>query len=202
MSSTKREKKLVTGNEDGYPYDNKSLLDSPDGEARIRRFIQMMVDLEKDPDKRSWMAELMPHLTVVSSSPATPHKGPTLIIRFEVKHIHSNAIGNLQGGCAATVFDYCSSLALALVNKPGHWWFLGVTRTLTTTLLRPVPVGEVVLIESEVVNAGRTLAHLKARMVRESDGVVLATCEHDKVNTDPPAEVIVPETKSKSESKL
>ena len=30
------------------------------------------------------------------------------------------------------------------------------------------------------------MAALRGAIVRESDGAVLCTCEHDKVNTDPP----------------
>lgn len=63
----------------------------------------------------------------------------------------------------------------------------GVSRNLSLTYLKPVPVGEKVLVECEIVSAGKKLCHLKGRMKRASDGVVLATCEHDKVSFDPPS---------------
>jgi hypothetical protein len=37
-----------------------------------------------------------------------------------------------------------------------------------------------VLVESEVVHAGKRLCSLKGVMKRESDGAVMATCEHGK----------------------
>lgn len=61
----------------------------------------------------------------------------------------------------------------------------GVTRTLNVTYLRPVPLGETVLVECEVVHAGKRLCALKGVMKRESDGAILTSCEHGKVSIDP-----------------
>lgn len=118
------------------------------------------------------------------SSTMTPH--PTVTFQFTVQPEHHNGLHNMHGGATASLFDWCTSIALALINKSGFWFFMGVTRTLSLTYLRPVPVGEVVLVECEVAHAGRKLCHLKGRMKRASDGVLLVTCEHDKVSTDPP----------------
>lgn len=76
-------------------------------------------------------------------------------------------------------------MALAPIAKPGFWAFAGVTRTLSVTYLRPVPEGEKVLIESEVVHAGKRLCTIKGVMKRESDGAVLTICEHGKASIDP-----------------
>lgn len=109
---------------------------------------------------------------------------------------------NLHGGCCATLFDWCTTTALVLVSKKGFWRFKGVSRTLNVTYLRPVPEGEVVLIESELVHAGKNLCEpvvvsspqintnayigaLKGVMKRKSDGAILTMCEHGKVNIDP-----------------
>ena len=187
----------VPSPEEATPYDLGSFQQLPAGEERIRRFVDVMIAEEKKPGKRSWMADVLPYLTMLSSAPAAGEKGPSLLFRLEVQHVHSNAIGHMQGGCASTLLDYVTSLSLGLINKPGFWFFLGVTRTLTVTLLRPIPIGEVILIEGELVHAGRRLAHLRGRITRESDGAVLAVCEHDKVNSDPPGMSVPMPEKSK-----
>lgn len=46
---------------------------------------------------------------------------------------------------------------LVPVSKPGFWSATGVTRTLVVTYSKPVKVGMPVIIESEVVNAGKRL---------------------------------------------
>lgn len=76
---------------------------------------------------------------------------------------------------------------LALINKPGFWFLLGVSRTLNVTYLRPIPANETVLIECEILQVGKRLSSLKGVMKRKKDGAIMATCEHGKFNTDPPA---------------
>jgi len=64
--------------------------------------------------------------------------------------------------------------------------YAGVTRTLNVTYLKPVPIGQTVLIESEVVSAGKRLCVLKGTMRKgDEKGEVLAICEHGKVSIDP-----------------
>lgn len=78
-----------------------------------------------------------------------------------------------------------------------------MSRTLNVTYLRPIPVGETVIIECEVVAVGkrlgeylnfsllycarltRIIATITATMKRKSDGALMCMCEHGKVNIDP-----------------
>lgn len=78
-----------------------------------------------------------------------------------------------------------TTTALAPIAQPGFWAFAGVTRTLSVTYIRPIPAGEEILIESEVVHAGKRLCTIKGIMRRKKDGAVMATCEHGKVSIDP-----------------
>lgn len=134
---------------------------------------------------QNWMGALIPSITLLSTS-LTPT--PRATFSFTVLPEHCNRAGNLHGGAAATLFDSLTTLPLALVNdKPGYWQFLGVSRTINCSYLRPAPNGEECLVECEIVQIGRTLCQLRGTLTRRSDGAVLATCEHHKFNTDPPA---------------
>ncbi|KAK4129999.1 hypothetical protein BT67DRAFT_446108 [Trichocladium antarcticum] len=148
------------------------------GEDRIRALITQFAAQAADPggEPNDWTYRLFPNLTVHSTAPPSPAQD-------------CNRLANLHGGCAATIFDFCTSTPLALVAKPGFWSYLGVSRTLNTTYLRPAPLGAEVRVECEIVQLGQRLCTLRGTMRRASDGAVLATCEHGKVNTDPVAKV-------------
>lgn len=131
--------------------------------------------------KQTFMSNFLPYVEFHS---ATMTPNPTVVFKFTVQSIHQNGLNNMHGGATAALFDWCTSISLSLISKPGYWMFMGVTRNLSLSYLRPVPVGEVVLLECEVTHAGKRMCHLKGRMKRASDGVLLVTCEHDKVSTE------------------
>lgn len=161
-----------------------TLIDLGPGEARVKESFRQALGREAEPGGKSWFSGIARHIAFVSATPHTKERNATVTFRFEVRPEHTNGLGNLHGGCNSTLFDFCTSIVLGLVNRPGFWMWLGVSRALNVTYLKPVPVGETVLIESELLQVGQRLAHIKGRMTRERDGVLLATCEHDKVNTD------------------
>ena len=87
---------------------------------------------------------------------------------------------NLHGGAAATIMDCITSYALLTISREGFWENIGVSRTLSTTYLRPILKGTKIRLEGEVVHAGRKLASLTGRISRFDDGEVCVTCTHDK----------------------
>lgn len=129
------------------------------------------------------MDSLIPHLTLVSTSPSLPH--PSVTICYTVQDDHCNRLRNLHGGCAATLFDFCTSMPLVLVSKPGFWQYMGVSRTLNVTYFRPVPAGVEVLIECEILQVGKKLCGLRGTMRRKSDNAIMCIAEHQKFNIDP-----------------
>lgn len=94
-------------------------------------------------------------------------------------------MGNLHGGCAATIIDFLSSTILLGVSKPGFFSLGGVSRNLKITYLRPVPVGTEVRLVCQVIHTGRRLALLRAEILRADNGDLCVVGEHEKANTDP-----------------
>lgn len=90
-----------------------------------------------------------------------------------------NKGNSLHGGCASTLLDNLTSSTF--VTRAGDVYVDtgSVTRTLTITFHRPVPVGTKVRIICEVVNIGRNFAHCKGQ-IELPDGKVAITCVHDR----------------------
>lgn len=76
---------------------------------------------------------------------------------LDIKPAMCNRMGNLHGGAAATIFDMCTTIAAAPLAKEGFWDFGGVSRTLSVTYMRPVPVNIKVLVECTVMQIGKRL---------------------------------------------
>lgn len=70
--------------------------------------------------------------------------------------------------------------------------YMGVSRTLNCTYLKPIPCGTTIDILCEVLSIGKRLCTIKGevRAVDENGnvGALLALCEHGKVSTDPQME--------------
>ena len=84
----------------------------------------------------------------------------------------------IHGGAIATFFDNATSMAIFACKN--HWDHSGVTRHLNVTYFRPPLEGERIEVECEVLQQASRLATIKGVMKRESDGTILAICQHDK----------------------
>jgi len=100
---------------------------------------------------------------------------------------YANPLGNLHGAAHSLIYDNCTTLALAAIATPGFWMLGGVSRVLDVKYVRGLKVGEEVTVECEVVHVGRQAAALRG-VIKDKDGRVASTCEHDKTNIDPPVE--------------
>lgn len=127
-------------------------------------------------------------MTLVSAS-RTSSTTATASFLVENDAYYANESNNMHGGAQATIYDICTSLALIPIAEEGFWMHGGVSRTLNVSYLRPAVTGMDVLVDCEVVHAGRRLVFITASMKREVDGVLLSTCEHHKVSTEPAAKL-------------
>ncbi|KAJ5881669.1 uncharacterized protein N7529_000341 [Penicillium soppii] len=114
-------------------------------------------------------------------------RGPpaTVSFLFKITPAMSNYMGNLHGGCAATLIDVLSTTILLGLSEPGRFALGGVSRNLKVTYLRPVPTDTEVRLVCEVVHVGKRLALLRAEIQRAESGDVCVVGEHEKANTDP-----------------
>jgi acyl-coenzyme A thioesterase 13 len=90
-----------------------------------------------------------------------------------------NKSGNLHGGAAATILDNLTSTALVTIAREGFLDGGHVSRTITMTYLRPLPMGSKVTVENEVFAAGRNTANIVGKIFNE-EGKLCVTCVHDK----------------------
>ncbi|KFX91747.1 hypothetical protein V495_03200 [Pseudogymnoascus sp. VKM F-4514 (FW-929)] len=148
--------------------------------ARVQEFLKSNASTELG---NVWGESICTSDLKAISATATPHG--KVIFEYTCQPPHANRLGNLHGGCASTIFDIATTVALIPISKPGFWQFVGVSRTLNVTYLRPVPVGETVIIECDVVAIGKRLSTITGTMRRKSDGALTCLCEHGKVNIDP-----------------
>ncbi|KAF7879978.1 uncharacterized protein EAF02_007615 [Botrytis sinoallii] len=135
-----------------------------------------------------WGHDLLPSLSL--SADAEHHSENVTTFVFKPTVHHCNANSTVHGGCIATVFDACTSVALMGRYSAQKWGGGGVSRGLGCTYLKGITIHEEsegegkndVLVECEVVGGlGKRNVVLRGTMKRRT-GEVLAICEHSKVN--------------------
>jgi hypothetical protein len=89
----------------------------------------------------------------------------------------------MHGGAAGLIFDMATTTALCPVAKPGYWEFMGgVTRSLSISYLKGVPIGVTVRIHSKVVSVGKQMAMIRGVMTSLDGKIIYSTVDHHKVN--------------------
>ncbi|OAL33171.1 hypothetical protein AYO20_07488 [Fonsecaea nubica] len=89
-----------------------------------------------------------------------------------------NKSGNLHGGASATLLDNLTSTALLTIARPGFLDGGHVSRTITMSYLRPVPMGSKAIVDCEVQAAGRNTANIVGKIYVNDK--LCVTCVHDK----------------------
>ncbi|EXV00322.1 thioesterase family protein [Metarhizium robertsii] len=149
---------------------------------KIRDWLQLTKNGHGPLKEGDWMVSVMPFLDVQSATASA--NTASITFTYTVQPQHCNRLHHLHGGATATLLDFCTSVPLSLVSRPGFWQYLGVSRCLTVSYLRPARAGDQVLIETEIVQVGKRLATLRGSIRRKEDRQLLCTAEHLKVNID------------------
>ncbi|KAJ2963061.1 hypothetical protein NQZ79_g1888 [Umbelopsis isabellina] len=112
----------------------------------------------------TWDASISQNLTIIEARPNF------LVFEFEVAENHTNGIGNLHGGCVATLIDLCSSLAILNIqlhfvsSEHVPWRTPGISTELAVSYIAGAPEGTKLRIENELLRSGKTLANLLATL--------------------------------------
>lgn len=89
-----------------------------------------------------------------------------IVVEMMVTEGMSNQLGNMHGGCAATVLDNVTSMVLYLhtTGQLGDSWsMLGVSQSIQIIYTAPATVGEYVDIECVTLAVGKSVAVIQVR---------------------------------------
>ncbi|KAK6055117.1 hypothetical protein COOONC_07377 [Cooperia oncophora] len=97
-------------------------------------------------------------------------------VEFEVTPTMTNPWGGLHGGCTATLVDVVTTAA-CLVTPRGK---PGVSVDLHVTYLAAAREGDSLIVDAEVIKAGKTLAFTRADLILKDKNQIVATGLHTK----------------------
>ncbi|EEA21035.1 hypothetical protein TMatcc_001041 [Talaromyces marneffei ATCC 18224] len=152
-------------------------------ETGIEEMLQHLV--RRDANEQRWTIDQTTKVRLESATQGPPARAT---FRLFVTPAMTNALNNLHGGCAATIIDILTVIPVMAVGKPGVFQYGGVSRNLNVTYLRPVPVHTEIRVVCEVTQIGKRLSLLRAEIRRVDDDALCVLSEHQKANTDPPAD--------------
>ncbi|OJD14732.1 hypothetical protein AJ78_04958 [Emergomyces pasteurianus Ep9510] len=124
------------------------------------------------PESSTWDASCMKTIKLVKVETNTAE------FEFTVTQQMCNSLGILHGGCTTTILDMLTSMA-AFAAPEGDKMVSTLSRTLSMTFLRPVPMGTKVRVVVQMVAAGKKFVHFTGNILT-MDGKVCASCVHDK----------------------
>ena len=122
-----------------------------------------------------WDGRLMRECCTLISARA---EAASVVYEVLIRPLQCNVGAVLHGGAVTTLSDHLTSTTLFTISNPGLLNRRMVSRTLTMTYLRPVPMGTKAILEVEVVAAGRSLAHVRG-VIKSPDGEPCVTRIHD-----------------------
>uniref|UniRef100_A0A1I8IGS7 Acyl-coenzyme A thioesterase 13 n=1 Tax=Macrostomum lignano TaxID=282301 RepID=A0A1I8IGS7_9PLAT len=99
----------------------------------------------------------------------------TCTVELAIDTEHANTYGTLHGGLTASLVDTMTTMALVANDSPP-----GVSVELSVSYMRPAAVGSTLLIHSEIVKLGKSMAFLTSEFRDKESGKLIATGKHIK----------------------
>ncbi|KAI8100018.1 HotDog domain-containing protein [Halteromyces radiatus] len=112
-----------------------------------------------------WEDYISPYLTIIFADK------DKLIWEFDVHDNHCNQLGNLHGGCVATLIDVCSSFATLVHEGTNRWDMIGVSTDLGVSYMNGVSSGNRIRLECEVQKLGKTLGYIYTKVYDEDNRI-------------------------------
>ncbi|CAJ0576522.1 unnamed protein product, partial [Mesorhabditis spiculigera] len=97
-------------------------------------------------------------------------------LEFDVEKNMTNPFGTLHGGYTATLIDIATTTALLATERAAP----GVSVDLHVSYLGAAKLGETVVLDAEIIKAGRTTAFTKASLFIKDTDKQIATGLHTK----------------------
>ena len=168
---------------------------APRTNEEAARYMQgFLTQHAKQMPKESFDTAFNENVRVRSATVQSPSVTAKAVFAFTIPPNYSNQppgrTQTTQGGAVAIFFDITTSVAIIASNFSLWDTTTGVTRRLDITYFKPPVEGDEALVECEVLQVGKRLATVRGILRREKDGVVLATCQHDKYLGDKPHYVV------------
>lgn len=104
----------------------------------------------------------------------------TITFEFPVQEWQANRVGNMHGGVICTAFD----LTIAALARFYARENFAPTVSLDVKYIRPVKVGDTLVVTAEITSAGRRISQLTGRAFSKSTGKLAATAASLYLNAD------------------
>ncbi|KIY93362.1 acyl-CoA thioesterase 13 [Monoraphidium neglectum] len=98
-----------------------------------------------------------------------------IVCRLQAARKHANRYGTMHGGCIATLVDVIGSAAIITQADRG-----GVSLSISTHYLAPMPIGDVVEIEATVAKIGKQIGTAVVSLRDATTGALVAQGTHVK----------------------
>ncbi|KAI8575031.1 hypothetical protein K450DRAFT_263680 [Umbelopsis ramanniana AG] len=134
----------------------------PEVEAKFPRLAEN-VHMWNHHAGHSWDSTISANLVITEARPNF------LVFEFVVGEDHVNGLGNLHGGCVATLIDLCSSMAILVSGENmTAWRSPGISTELAVSYIAGAPEGAKLRVENELLRSGKTLANLYTKIYNEN----------------------------------